>query len=347
MKTTSLSEYTLRDFIVSFILIVLFALGTISCSMPATPVDRYALVYGIQDYPGSDNDLNYPDDDAESMASLLEDRGWTVVEKRINSEATYANIEADIADIATESDFDENSTVLVYYSGHGSSYNGTGYIIPYDGITEGGSAVLDNWITPAEMSQWLGALSCQNKILILDSCYSGSFVDTSSSQDASPQNYGYYEDGTGTSFIAAGISNLSELLAANASAEGDPEVVTITAAGSEEYSYDDSSREHGAFTYYLLKAADGGDGNGDGYVSCTEAFSYAANKIKTVWDSACTDNTSSLFYSFAADLEAYYADYGMHIMVNTWAEFYYYAGYVPDFLPHISGGAGDLVLYVN
>ena len=80
---------------------------------------------------------------------------------------------------------------------------------------------------------------------------------------------------------------------------------------------------NGVFTYYLLQAATFGDVNNDGYVTITEAYSFAKSKVKNVWDAQYSNNT----------------DY--------WETFYNTYGYVPDFLPHISGGTGDLVLYVN
>ncbi len=311
----------------------------------ATPSDRFAIVIGVQSYLGG-YDLDYPDDDAADMKALLEERGWTVTATLINSsdttlvsngtlvadgstvqDATYANIEAAIADLASQSGFDSDSTVLVYYSGHGStdsSYS-TAYMIPYDGISSTGASVASNWITPATMSQWLGTLDCSNKMLILDSCYSGGFVDTSSSTDTIPQSYGEYEGGTEEDTLSYALSNFGSLLAASVADDGDPSVLTIAAAGSEEYSYDGDDG-HGVFTEYLLDAADSGDDDGDGYVTATEAYAYAKDAIDTYWN----------------------ADYESSSGMMSLAEWYYmYYGYVPDFMPHISGGNGDLVLYAK
>ena len=58
-------------------------------------------------------------------------------------------------------------------------------------------------------------------------------------------------------------------------------------------------------------------------MSPLEAYGYTMKMIKSAWDAQYLKNID---YSIA-----FYNEYG----------------YVPDFLPHISGGTGDLVLYVN
>lgn len=330
-----------------------FALVELACSNSAsisTPANRYALVIGVQDYPDAtytykgqscttSSDLDYPDDDAADMADLLSKEGWTVTQRLISSSdsaiattgsPTYANIESDIASLSADS----SATILVYYSGHGSvsSDGSTVYMIPYDGLlttatVSGGYVYHDSdeskWISPATMTNWLAAVPAKHRILILDSCYSGGFTLSDGAVDTSPADYGTYEDGTSeTGLLSAALSKFGTLISSNISSYGDTEVLTLAAAGSDEYSYDDSEHKHGAFTYYLLKAADSADTDGDGYVSMTEAYIFTKSKIQSVWDA-----------EYSSDKVA--------------QEYYNYYGYVPDFLPHISGGTGDLVLYAG
>jgi uncharacterized caspase-like protein len=72
---------------------------------------------------------------------------------------------------------------------------------------------------------------------------------------------------------------------------------------------------HGVFTYYLLDAAINGDTNRDGIVTTTEAYAYTEAKIKA-WYLGLSDAAIAHF------------------------------GY-SAFLPHISGGARDLVLFTQ
>lgn len=308
-----------------------------SCSFStqtvATPSNRYALVIGVQDYPNSanaGNDLSYPDDDAADLADTLAAQGWTVKTRLISSSdanigsdgvPTYANIKAAIADLSD----DDNATILVYYSGHGSTDDGTAYIIPYDGLktTEQyydgygyyQDSDLTKWITPVMLRSWMEAVPAKNRVLILDSCYSGGFTEDANAVDTSPDDYSQALGTTSEiSTLFAALSNFNNLVATNLSSLGTRDVVALSAAGSDEVSWDDSTSSHGAFTNYLLKAADDGDADGDGYVTVAEAYSYAKAKIKANWNTR----------------------YNQSWYRTEW-----------DFLPHISGGTGDIALYVT
>jgi len=300
-----------------------------SCSLSSqsvsTPANRYALVIGVQDYPDyngdNSNDLSYPDDDADDMATLLSAQGWTVKKRLISSSdasidkdgsPTYSNIKEAIADLSTESD----ATILVYYSGHGNSEDNTAYIIPYDGLTTSGTGYdIAKWITPATLSSWMEAVPAKNRVLILDSCYSGGFIASANAVDTTPADYSQAQGTTAeTGLLLAALSDFNGLLAANLTSLGERDMVALSASGSEEVSWDDGTSGHGAFTNYLLKAAESGDADGDGYVTVAEAYAYAKANIKKNWN---------------PEYKYYYGS-----TRNEW-----------DFLPHISGGTGDIALY--
>jgi uncharacterized caspase-like protein len=217
-----------------------------------------------------------------------------------------------------------DSTILVYYSGHGTlvdaswtgyypTYSGV-YICPWDSIeqvsTDPAWGFIDastapNLVSPAELQNWLAQAGTQNAIVIFDSCNSGGFVSSSGAIDSSPQNYSMM---TSYSAFSTAMSNFGSLLSANASASGLKAPIVISAAGSLESSYDGTpSMAHGVFTYFLLQAATRGDKDGDGIVTTTEAYSYTSEAIKSQYDSI-----------FGA-----------------------------SFLPHISGDTRDLVLFTK
>jgi uncharacterized caspase-like protein len=319
-------------------------------SVPTTPSNRYALVIGVQDYPDApyvnSSDLSYPDDDASEMATLLAAQGWTVEKKLISTSdgtiatdgsPTYANIESAIAALSTDS----SATILVYYSGHGSLDGDTAYIIPYDGLKTTVTPYIYNgqthyyqdddltkWITPATLTSWMAAVPAKNRLLILDSCYSGAFATSDAAVDTAPADYSQSNQTTSdTSLIAAALSKLNTMLAANVMNFGSKEVQVLSAAGSNESSYDGTDgtngtidMKNGVFTYYLLMAGETnsstglakGDADGDGAVTVDEAYVYAKAQIKANWNSN---------YSYIV-----------------WGE---------DFLPHISGGTRDVVLYAG
>ena len=282
---------------------------------------HYALVYGIAAYQYKP--LTYTVDDALGMVTALTGGGWDPANIREKADAavTKAQIKSDILSLANVS---SDSTVLIYYSGHGSyadatwvtlypTYSGP-YIVPYDAVGIYGldSTTAPNLVSPAELESWLAQLGTKNIILILDSCFSGGFADPGSAIDSSPPDYSAMPS---YSAFAAAMANFGGLLAANASASGGKTPIVLSAAGSKESSYDGTSAmAHGVFTYYLLQAATSGDADGDGFVTITEAYDYTAKWVKT-WDQTLTtqDNLSEVW----------------------------------PFLPHLSGGVGDLVLFTK
>lgn len=265
-----------------------------SCSFEITET-RYALVYGAADYPGTANDLGVTDDDARDMAATLASAGWII---RYVREPTVnkSEILGDIAALAVE--VEPDAAVLVFFSGHGSAdVSGNTYIIPTD----------ENPISPSELRAALDALPCRNRILILDTCYSGGFVTDTGTLDTAPQNYGISDDGTGGYPLLSALESYSELLA-SAFQSYDPRTpMVVTAAGSEELSYESSTYGNGVFTYFFLQSLSRGDLDGNGFVTLQEAYRYARAGVERYWNSI-------------------------------------YIGSA-DFLPRISGNARDVVIF--
>ncbi len=80
----------------------------------------YALVVGINDYPGTANDLTYCVPDAAGVITTLRGEGFAPgdVYTLNNSAATEPAISAKIAQVAAR--MDGNDVFVMYYSGHGS-----------------------------------------------------------------------------------------------------------------------------------------------------------------------------------------------------------------------------------
>jgi len=77
---------------------------------------KYAVVVGISDYPGTENDLNYSDDDASDMSNALTSvYGFTNVNTLTDGEATYDEIMNAIDEIPTDA-----GEVVFFFSGHGA-----------------------------------------------------------------------------------------------------------------------------------------------------------------------------------------------------------------------------------
>jgi hypothetical protein len=257
-----------------------------SCSLSTITAQRYALVIGVAAYPSlpSKDQLTYPVIDADSMTTLLTSKGYTVQELT-NTLATKSGIKSAMKSFFAS--IPTNSTALIYYSGHGTNNLRDPrevYIVPenYDGYDS--TSLIGN----AELASWIKSyIPTQNVIVIADSCYSGGFVDTSESVDSIPADYSSLNGGKTALFPFSALSSLGTLLSKNAAASGSLEPITISAAGTSESSYEEGySYNHGIFTYFLLKSALYGDANGDGHVTCTEAYGYVKNNLNSIWNSS-------------------------------------------------------------
>jgi len=147
---------------------------------------RWALIVGINDYPGTDSDLTGCDVDVANMRSLLQDYYFFPPEQVAvvqDLDATRARIEKELSDLADRAG--PTDAVVFYYSGHGTQ------VPDLDGDEEDG---WDEGICPAEpkpeiitnesdlkvyltddrLAQLLDRFRTKNLTVIFDCCHSGS-----------------------------------------------------------------------------------------------------------------------------------------------------------------------------
>jgi hypothetical protein len=137
-------------------------------------VAKTGLCIGINDYPGTQNDLSGCVNDAQDWAGTLEGRGFTV-RALLNAEATRANMMQAMLKLISAAK--SGDSVIITYSGHGTSLPDTsgderdGYdegLCPYD-IGQG-NVLLDDEIHKIFAQRGPGV----RVVLISDSCHSGS-----------------------------------------------------------------------------------------------------------------------------------------------------------------------------
>ena len=300
---------------------ILVLLATLaSCVTPAEPGVKYALVYGVSRYIDALQEGQYPnltlsDDDALALAAILEDQGY-VVTPRVNADASRAQLEADLGELASV--VGPRDLVLVYYSGHGGVLSDFGltsgtdtrrWILPYGSIsfTSFVEVDLDLAVSDAELGGLLSVLDTHRIVVILDSCNSGGFVGAGADVDAVPPDYDLSSSYDPAQILAGAL----EAYGAYAPTAGAGPYV-LSAAGADEYSWESGSLGQGVFTYYLLEAAGQGDLDGDGVVTVVEAYAYTTAGIDEYWN--------PLFLS------------GYPATEN-------------DYHPHLTGGAVDFALF--
>ena len=287
------------------------------------PYDKYAIVYGVSIYdPSNPEDdgygpnLIYPNDDAIAMEAMLRGQGYQIVPaiwNRTDSAATKANLLADIAQVAAVAK--EEDLFVFYFSGHGG-YAGTGpEPSGADSRTEWiflrGSLAPTNLSATFSDDQLAAAfadIKARRKVIIMDSCNSGGFIGNELEADGEPPSL-VSDNGNILDLAARAIRLYANF--DGGSADIPPwEALVLAAAGEQELSYEMGLPfDQGVFTYYLLESESEGDLNRDGWVTVTEAFSYAQEMIYKHWN-----------------YTAYGSSYGY-------------------FSPHVSGGPVDYVLF--
>ena len=154
-----------------------FVIGYLS-GFVAVAEDYYAVIVGVADYPGTDNDLSSTDDDAIAVYNnLLEDTArWTPDHIRLllDSDTSKEEISDALTAVATQGNSDD--VLLLYFSGHGTTGPDIEPLDEADGIDEyiccyGDS--LDQFIRDDELSDWLSTLPMERILVMLDTCFSG------------------------------------------------------------------------------------------------------------------------------------------------------------------------------
>ncbi|ACJ16701.1 polysaccharide deacetylase [Thermococcus onnurineus NA1] len=209
--------------------------------------EKYAIVIGIADYPGTSSDLQYTDDDAQLVYDTLINVYGFKPENIIlllNMDASFYNIYNAVMEL--KSKVQPGDEVVFYFSGHGSNgraEDGDDEIIDealvtHDGNPDG-SFIL---IWDGQLKAWFEDFPTDRIIFIFDSCYSGGMTDLA--------------------------------------AEGR---IVVMASGEREFSLESSEWQHGQFTYYFFLEginygyADVYDHDGDPTtpdVTVEEAFDY-------------------------------------------------------------------------
>lgn len=146
------------------------------------------------------------------------------------------------------------STVWVYYSGHGAPDPGTGqaYLLPWDGDPQ----FLDDTGYPLKrLYAKLEALPAKRVIVALDSCFSGA---------------------GGRSVLAKGTRPLVSKM--DLSVPGS-KIVAITASASDQVSGTLEDQGHGLFTYHFLSGLNGAAADTRGRVTLDGLYGYLQPKV--------------------------------------------------------------------
>ncbi len=240
-------------------------------TLPPSPEKRWAIIIGISDYDGEENDIEYADDDALDMLNVLVNVYGYYRDHILLLISDYTTNNATKEDILRAIDWlrnneKEGDEVIFFYSGHGARGK----------ANDGDKETIDEAIVPyectAESLIWDGELKAlfanfdtSRIIFIFDSCYAGGMTD----------------------------------LKANGR-------IIVMASTENGLSYESSTLGNGVFTYYFVDEGmlqgkanihDYTEVEGDEPATIEEAFDYAKANVPSV-----VPQTPTISDSFENDL---------------------------------------------
>ncbi|MBI5748699.1 MAG: caspase family protein [Nitrospinae bacterium] len=220
--------------------------------------DDFAIVIGIGSYREKEIPaVKYAKKDAEIMGSYFENIVGIPkqnIKLMTDNSATKSDFEAYLGDWLKRR-VKQNSTVFVYYAGHGAPDIETkgASLVPYEGHPDFPSKLYPL----KEMYESLNKLPAKDIIVMLDSCFSG---------------------GGERSVAKAGARDLV-IMADNPLLAGG-KIMVLAASSGGQISSDYEKAQHGLFTYYLLRGMRGeADRNKNGMVEIGELYEYVKTNV--------------------------------------------------------------------
>jgi hypothetical protein len=211
---------------------------------------------------GVGGDLPNTVDDAVGLAGILRDTGRCAyppgqVHELTGGRATRATILTALDELARSTD--SQSTVIVYFSGHGyrisSSEGETYYLLPYGYDL---ARLSESGISGAEFIGKLGAIRAQKLLLVLDCCHAGGVGDAKA---------------PGMQMVKSPLPDEAQNLLAEGSGR-----VLIASSREDELSF--AGRPYSAFTLALVEALSGiGVAKEDGYVHVVDLVLHAREVV--------------------------------------------------------------------
>jgi len=219
-------------------------------------VMKRAFCFGINDYPGTQNDLRGCVNDANNWANILRNQYGFDVTTLLDSQVTKANVKATMLNLITSSK--AGDSLVFTYSGHGTSIVDTNND-ELDGKDEAiclyGNGGIDLMVDD-EIRTILDQVPQGVKLtFISDSCFSGSVTRATLS---AMNDYSFYSKPRymppADDIVATGLMGLPTVKGF-AYPESGMNHILISGTNDSSYSYDANigGQPCGAFTYYAIK----------------------------------------------------------------------------------------------
>ena len=136
------------------------------------PEQRIALVIGNSKYQNAPQLAN-PDNDAQSMAQLLNSAGFEVIAATDLTQNDMIKVVQDFS--AKVSSRGPNTVAMVYYAGHGVQLAGENYLVPVDARISTPADLANNAVRLVDVMGTLEAIPSRMRIVVLDACRNNPF----------------------------------------------------------------------------------------------------------------------------------------------------------------------------
>lgn len=274
--------------------------GDIIITISKSDGSACAVLVGMADYPGTVNDLTYTVYDAiDFKDSLIGSSFWSGATVNIqNISATKSAIQTAVAN--AKNTIANDGLFIFLYSGHGANSGGTGYLIPYDGVDSVASRISED-----DLRGWIDSFSVSaKKYIIIDSCYSGSFIDKSLIKSGD-----IYMKAKTISIQGSDPTYKSEKFVK--SLTGLSNTYVITSSKGSEVSFESGYLKNGVFVYYICEGLGAGaifgpaDSNANNAITAEEIGAYAPSRTNNyVYNSSNGSYTqqSQIYDNYSGDL---------------------------------------------
>ncbi|MCX5821627.1 MAG: caspase family protein [Deltaproteobacteria bacterium] len=223
--------------------------------------NSYAIVIGIEQYRQKLPKADFAVSDAKLVSEYLS-RVMGFPEENIvtltNEHATKSDFEK-YFEKWLSNNAEKDSTVFIYYSGHGAPNPKTGdaYLVPYDGDP---SFIDQTGYSLKRLYESLNKLQTREIIVVLDSCFSGA---------------------GGRSVLAKGARPLVMNLQNNMALSKN--MTVLSASSGEQISSTYDEKGHGLFTYFMLKGIKNEDVvQPDGSIAISDLFNYLKPQVERI-----------------------------------------------------------------
>jgi hypothetical protein len=251
----------------TIVIFMILAFTTSLVKGTGQPAKIYAVVVGVCHYKDASlNKLKYCENDAAEFVKFLKSpQAGSVPDENIISlsgpDATRRKIVNAVADLfGTRAN--ENDMIIFYFSGHGSSGAGSGYLMPFE------AEYTDPVATAVPMDQLYSIINsspAKMKTVYIDACHAG-----------------YYPHSQGSKGSSSEMNSAISSAFANIIGKSKPGVMTILSSKSEEDSEESESFHSGLFTHYLLLGLRGQADKtpSDGHITAGELEDYLTENVK-------------------------------------------------------------------